>query len=281
MPPLLTDATTAHSYSLMPPLLTHATTAHSCIHCSLMRPPLTYTTTAYLCHHYSLMPPLLTHATTTHSCHHGSLILTHSPPLLTFPTTSHSCHHYSLILPLLTLATIDQSYYHCCVSLIPPPLTHSCRHYSPLITTITTIRFHNSSPYTQVLYSYLEKCPSHLFYDFSCGFSEYSLNREPRYFAALQYWIDMFHFCRGHNSDVACSTAFCPYRNPELKEINDSVAEQYHAFIDGLKHHVKNMSQLAYMFYYQYSIRLWNRRKAEFYAKLLKAELELAVEGEQ
>ena len=120
-----------------------------------------------------------------------------------------------------------------------------------------------------------------MFYDFSCGFHQYVLNREPNFFGKMEAWIYQFHFA-DHNSLTSCSQAFNPSRVAFLSGINDSVAEQYHSFIESIRHHVSNMSQVSFMFIYQYSMRIWNRvkEKARALAKEQKAYREGFVDSE-
>ena len=60
----------------------------------------------------------------------------------------------------------------------------------------------------------------------------------------VEFWIDQFHFYRGHNFNTSCSTAFCSSRVQKVREVNDSVCEQFHSFIDGVKFRVQGMSQV-------------------------------------
>ena len=40
---------------------------------------------------------------------------------------------------------------------------------------------------------YLQTAPQELFYDFSCSLSEYTLNREPKFWRNTRFWHDVFH----------------------------------------------------------------------------------------
>lgn len=115
------------------------------------------------------------------------------------------------------------------------------------------------------LYTHLDKPPRSIFYDFGCGYHEYSLNRESEYYKYVQFFHDIFH---GYSHK--CS---CVYRSSRLsgfERVNSSICEQFNAFMQCIKTSARQMSQTRFMFYMQYFIHIWNERKSERYARLLQ-----------
>lgn len=107
------------------------------------------------------------------------------------------------------------------------------------------------------MYSYLPEAPKIVFYDFACQLEEYCLNRESGFFAETVFFHDTFHGY-GHK---------CPpcYRSSSMaaKKFNESICEQFNAFLQNLKGSAKHMNQTNFTFFTQFMIDIWNERKRE------------------
>ena len=114
------------------------------------------------------------------------------------------------------------------------------------------------------LYSFLEKAPDVVFYDFACSLDEYTKNRENGYFNNTTFFHDIFH---GYTHK--CSNVFKSNRLLGFNGINTSICEQFNSFIQCIKASSKLMTQEHFMFYLQFFIHQWNmQRKKSFLKKL-------------
>uniref|UniRef100_A0A7M5WYX6 SWIM-type domain-containing protein n=2 Tax=Clytia hemisphaerica TaxID=252671 RepID=A0A7M5WYX6_9CNID len=105
------------------------------------------------------------------------------------------------------------------------------------------------------LFTYLEKPPDALFYDFACSFEEYTLNREALFFIQTCFYHDLFHGFT-HN----CSSLYSA-KGLFGMNFNTSICEQFNSYLQCLKASAKHMSQKHFVFYIQFFIDLWNYRK--------------------
>ena len=111
------------------------------------------------------------------------------------------------------------------------------------------------------LYRYLPEPPQHIFYDFACSLSEFSLNREPHYFRQTRFWIDLFH-----SYNHTCGSAYRSLNNPHL-QINSEICEQFNAFLQRIKYVCTHLSIERFSFLVQYAIYKWNNTRTEAYEK--------------
>ena len=114
------------------------------------------------------------------------------------------------------------------------------------------------------LYSYLEKSPEVIFYDFACSLDEYTKNRESGYFQHTRFFHDIFH---GYTHK--CSKIHKSNRLLGFSGINTSICEQFNSFIQCIKASSKLMTQEHFTFYMQFFIHHWNKqRKISFTKKI-------------
>ena len=118
----------------------------------------------------------------------------------------------------------------------------------------------------QSLYTHLVKAPDMIFYDFACSLEEYSMNRESGYFKDTRFFHDIFH---GYSH--SCSKVYSSKGLNGLRMVNTSICEQFNSYIQCIKASAQHMSQNNFMFYMQYMIDRWNKRKKESYERKLKA----------
>jgi len=118
------------------------------------------------------------------------------------------------------------------------------------------------------LYTFLEKAPEVIYYDFACSFSEYTKNRESGYYENTRFFHDIFHGYR-HK----CSSIFKSNRILGFKGINTSICEQFNSYIQCIKASCKLMTQEHYTFYLQFFIHQWNNKKKESFLKNLKTAI--------
>lgn len=110
------------------------------------------------------------------------------------------------------------------------------------------------------LYSYLEKAPENIFYDFSCSLEEYCRNRENGFFADTRFFHDIFH---GYTHK--CSLTYKSRRLLGFKGVNTSICEQFNSFLQCVKTSGKLMTQEHFTFYVEFFIHQWNvARKISF-----------------
>ncbi|XP_066924458.1 uncharacterized protein [Clytia hemisphaerica] len=121
------------------------------------------------------------------------------------------------------------------------------------------------------LFQFLETAPEGLFYDFACGFEEYSLNRESGYFSNTRFFHDLFHRY-GHNCSPMYST-----KSLIGMTYNTSICEQFNSFLQCVKASCKHMSQEHFVFYVKFFIDIWNTKKKK--QVLRKNKLRVALAG--
>jgi len=114
------------------------------------------------------------------------------------------------------------------------------------------------------LYSYLPEAPDAIFYDFACGLKEYSENRESGYFKSTRMFHDIFH-----GFSHKCSPLYGSKRLSEFDGVNSSICEQFNSYLQCVKASARHMNQEHFMFYVQFMIHLWNRKKNKAYKKKL------------
>ena len=118
------------------------------------------------------------------------------------------------------------------------------------------------------LVTHLPKAPDVIFYDFACSLEEYCLNRESGYFKNTRFYHDIFHGF-SHN----CSKVYSSKGIKGLESVNTSICEQFNSFLQCIKGSAKHMSQEHFMFYVQFMIDIWNRKKKLSFSKKLKIAL--------
>ena len=106
------------------------------------------------------------------------------------------------------------------------------------------------------LYKFAPEAPKDVFYDFACGLSEYSLNREPRFFFDTRFWHDLFH-AFGHK----CGINFKSSRVQGLEGLNTEICEQVNAFLQCIKFTASHLSQEHFSFFLQFFLYLLNKDK--------------------
>ena len=102
------------------------------------------------------------------------------------------------------------------------------------------------------LLKYLPDPPQHIFYDFACGLSEYSLNREPDYYKNVRFFHDIFH-----GLTHICGNSFKSTRVKGLN-VNSEVCEQFNSHLQFVKHTATHLSQGKFCFLMQYVLHKWN-----------------------
>lgn len=108
------------------------------------------------------------------------------------------------------------------------------------------------------VYSFMESCPDVIYYDFSCQLEEYCLNREPKFWRDCRFYHDIFH-----GFSHKCSFAYNSKRITSLDiGINSEICEQFNAYIQKIKFSARSMNQAHFMFYMQFFIHMWNKKKA-------------------
>lgn len=124
------------------------------------------------------------------------------------------------------------------------------------------------------LYTHLSTAPKVLVYDFACSMEEYSLNRESGYWMNTRIFHDVFHGCTH-----ICSPMF-KVRKAEYNFTmeNTSICEQFNAYIKRIKPSGEHMTQQNFVFYVQYFLHLWNKRKAERCREVLRSASAAAVD---
>lgn len=118
------------------------------------------------------------------------------------------------------------------------------------------------------LYMHLEVAPEEIFYDFACGFHEYVLNRESGFFKNTRVFHDIFH---GYTHK--CAKTYKSSRLISLESVNSEICEQFNSFIQCIKRSATQMSQEHFVFYLQFFIDEWNRRKENRYKRRLTVAL--------
>ena len=103
------------------------------------------------------------------------------------------------------------------------------------------------------LYTFLEKAPKYVFYDFACSLDEFVKNRESGFFENTRFFHDIFH---GYTHK--CSDIFKSNRLLGFKGLNTSICEQFNSFIQCIKASSKLMTQEHFTFYVQFFIKRWN-----------------------
>ena len=108
-------------------------------------------------------------------------------------------------------------------------------------------------PFVSML-KYLPNPPEHVFYDFACSLSEYSLNREPDFFKNVRFWHDIFH-----SLTHICGDSFKSTRVKGLHP-NTEICEQFNAYLQRIKYTATHLSQEKFCFLMQYAIYKWNEK---------------------
>ena len=112
------------------------------------------------------------------------------------------------------------------------------------------------------LYCYLEKPPKVVFYDFACSLSEYTQNRESGYFSQTRFFHNIFH-----RYSRKCSPAFRFQRLEGFSGFNTSICEQFNAFLQCIKASASLMTQEHFVFYVQFFISIWNKRRRDSFKR--------------
>ena len=115
------------------------------------------------------------------------------------------------------------------------------------------------------LFNHLEKSPEVIYYDFACSLEEYFLNRESGYIKSTRLYHDIFH-----SYNHKCSNVYKSQQVQGLEGVNSSICEQFNSFLQCIKASTKHMSQTRFMFYVQYMVHLWNKRKKESFERKLR-----------
>ena len=110
------------------------------------------------------------------------------------------------------------------------------------------------------LFKYMEEPPEEVFYDFACQLSEYSLNREPRFFKYTRFWHDIFH-----GTTHLCGENFKSGRVNGLDGINTEICEQTNSYLQCLKYTASHLSQVHFVLFMQFFLYLWNDDKTRKY----------------
>ena len=109
------------------------------------------------------------------------------------------------------------------------------------------------------IYQYKPVPPKHVFYDFSCSLSEYSLSRAPGYFRHVRMWFDLFH-----SFNHTCGDAFKYQRlDSSIGNPNTEICEQFNAYLQRIKYCATHLSQAKFCFLLQYAIYKWNIKRTE------------------
>ncbi|CAC5406280.1 unnamed protein product [Mytilus coruscus] len=111
-------------------------------------------------------------------------------------------------------------------------------------------------------YCYLKEAPEEVFYDFSCQFEEYCLNREPGFWENTRFWHDLFH---GYSHK--CPYCYKSQRLAPLQGLNTEICEQFNSFIQKIKYSARSMTLEKFCFYLQFMIYHWCERKREAFEK--------------
>ena len=101
-------------------------------------------------------------------------------------------------------------------------------------------------PFSSIL-KYLPTTPQDIFYDFACQYSEYCLNREPKYFLNTRFWHDLFH-----SITHKCGKYFKSSRICGLVGINSEICEQFSSYVQCTKYLGTHLSQSHFMFLYSF-----------------------------
>lgn len=109
------------------------------------------------------------------------------------------------------------------------------------------------------LVKFLPTMPREIFYDFSCQLMEYSLNREPELFKNTRFWQDVFHTV----NHKACGKNFTSRRISHLNVFDTEIAEQTNSFLNKLKFTATHMSQEHFLFFVNFFLGIWNKRKSD------------------
>ena len=112
------------------------------------------------------------------------------------------------------------------------------------------------------LYCYLKKPPKVVFYDFACSLSEYTQNWESGYFSQTRFFHDIF---AGYSYKF--STAFRCQRLEGFCGFNTSICEQFNAFPQCIKASARLMTQEHFVFYVQFFISVWNKRRRDSFKR--------------
>ena len=110
----------------------------------------------------------------------------------------------------------------------------------------------------------MEKAPRIVFYDFGCQLEEYCLNRESGFFKETQFFHDAFHGY-GHT----CPSVYSSLKSITDKRLfNESICEQFNAFLQNIRASSKHMNQVNFTFFAQFMIDIWNEKKKKSFLDL-------------
>ena len=115
---------------------------------------------------------------------------------------------------------------------------------------------------------YMPNPPEDIYYDFACGLSSYSLNREPSFWRGVRVWHDLFHGV-GHIG----GSSFMTSRIKGMKAANSEICEQFNSYLQCIKYTGSHMSQPHFMLFAQFMIYLWNTEKTSRFQGLAKIAL--------
>ena len=118
------------------------------------------------------------------------------------------------------------------------------------------------------LYTHLTEAPEVVFYDFSCSLEEYCLNREAGFFKNTRFYHDIFH---GYTHN--CSPVYSSKGLRGLESVNTSICEQFNSYLQCIKSSAKQMSQEHFMFFTQFMVNIWNKKKKQTFTNKLKIAL--------
>lgn len=109
------------------------------------------------------------------------------------------------------------------------------------------------------LLKYLKKPPKYVIYDFACALHSYCLNREPEFFKNTIFLVDYFHWL-GH---VACAQSYNINEYPQLRYLNEEIAEQCNSAYARVRNCVTMMSQNNFVLMLRLYLDIWNEKKLQ------------------
>ena len=112
------------------------------------------------------------------------------------------------------------------------------------------------------LYTYIEKAPDVIMYDFCCCLPEYVHNRGKGFFKNTKFFHDVFH-----SYTHKCTPAFRCNKLIDFDGVNSSICEQFNSFVQNIKTSAKLILQMHFTFHIQFFIYIWNSQKNKSYNK--------------
>lgn len=107
-------------------------------------------------------------------------------------------------------------------------------------------------------YTFMEKAPEEMFYDFSCQLEEYCLNREPGFWKNTRFFHDTFH-----GFSHSCANVYKSARLMILQKVNTEICEQTNAFLQHIKYSARAMSMSKFNHFLQFFMHQWSEKKRE------------------